>query len=117
MGGLEGPWVVELALALLELRREGELLDASFELGNPTPWREAAFEIARGRLAAAADVLGARGSIAYESYARVCAARALSADGRHMEAEAQLTPALDFYRRVGATAALREGEELLAAAS
>jgi hypothetical protein len=34
-----------------------------------------------------------------------------------VEAEAQLTRALAFYRRVGATAAIREGETLLAAAS
>jgi class 3 adenylate cyclase/tetratricopeptide (TPR) repeat protein len=115
--GLEGPWVTELAFALLELGREAELLADERILGPPTPWRDAALAIARGNLVEAAAVLRATGSAAFEAHARLCAARGLSADGRHMEAEAQLTPALSFYRSVGAVAAVREGEALLAAAS
>ena len=116
-GAIGGAWVVELALALLELGREHELPEDTSHLAISTPWLEAAREIARGQLVYAADRLGTTGSVAYESYARLFAAGRLSAERRHAEAERQLTPALAFYRSVGATAAIREGESLLAAAS
>jgi tetratricopeptide (TPR) repeat protein len=116
-GGTGGAWVVDLVLALLELGREHELLEVTSRLASSTPWLEAAREIARGQLVDAADRLGTTGSVAYESSARLAAARRLSAEGRHAEAERQLTPALAFYRSVGAAAAVREGESLLAAAS
>ncbi len=116
-GGTGGPWVVNLALTLLELGREGELLVSTARIKTTTPWLEAARTIAAGEPAQAADLLGSKGSVTYESDVRLCAARRLSAEGRHAEAERQLTPALEFYRRVGATAAVREGEALLAAAS
>jgi len=116
-GGQVGPWVTELVLGLLELGRETELLDGRFELGNMTPWLQAALEMASGRLVEGADLLHATGSFAFEAYARLWAARRLSGEGRHAEAERQLTPALAFYRGVGARAGIREGEALLAAAS
>jgi class 3 adenylate cyclase/tetratricopeptide (TPR) repeat protein len=116
-GGTGGAWIVDLALALVELGREHELLDHTSHLAISTPWLEAAREIARGQLVDAAVRLGTTGSVAYESSARLSAARRLSAEGRHAEAERQLTPALAFYRSVGASAAVREGESLLAAAS
>jgi tetratricopeptide (TPR) repeat protein len=40
----------------------------------------------------------------------------LASEGRHREAEEQLGQALAFYRSVGATRYIREGEALLAAA-
>ena len=116
-GGTGGAWVVDLALSLLELGRERELLEHTSQLTISTPWLEAAREIARGQLVEAADHLATTGSVACESSVRLAAARRLSAEGRHAEAERQLTPALAFYRSVGATAAIREGEALLAAAS
>jgi class 3 adenylate cyclase/tetratricopeptide (TPR) repeat protein len=115
--GLAGPWMTEIAFALVELGREAELLEQARRLGAKTPWREAALKIARGEVVEAAAVLRATGSAAFEAHARLCAARRFSAEGRHADAEAQLTPALAFYRRVGAPSAVREGEELLAAAS
>ena len=48
---------------------------------------------------------------------RLHAAKALAADGRRAEADVQLRRALAFYRSVGATRYVREGEALLAAAS
>ena len=57
------------------------------------------------------------GAKSLEANVRLLAARNLSAEGRNAEAEAHLTQALAFYRGVGATAAVREGEALLAAAS
>jgi hypothetical protein len=52
-----------------------------------------------------------------EAAARRRAAEALFAAGRRAEGEAMLEPALAFWRSVGATAYLHEGEALLAAAS
>jgi predicted ATPase len=111
------PWVTELAFALLELGRESEILERESMLGLRTPWHDAALAVARGELVAAADILRSTGSATLEAHARLCAARRFSADGQHAEAAAQLTSALSFYRSVGAVAAVREGEALLAAAS
>jgi class 3 adenylate cyclase/tetratricopeptide (TPR) repeat protein len=115
--GLAGPWVTELAFALHELGREAELAGPDERLGPAAPWRDAALAISRGDAVGAADILHDNGSVAFEAHARLCAARRLTAEGRHADAEAQLAPALAFYRSVGAPAAVREGEELLAAAS
>jgi hypothetical protein len=52
-----------------------------------------------------------------EAAARRRAAEAHFAAGRRAEGEAELERALDFWRSVGATTYLREGEALLAAAS
>ena len=49
-----------------------------------------------------------------EAYARLRAAKALIAKGRRPEADAELHHALAFYRSVGATRFIREGEALLA---
>ena len=46
---------------------------------------------------------------------RLRAARALVDENRRAEADAQLHRALAFYRSVGATRYIREGEALLAA--
>ena len=48
---------------------------------------------------------------------RLAAARLLVEQGRRAEADEQLGRALAFYRSVGATRYLREGESLLAAAA
>ena len=112
-----GSWVVDLAFALLELDREAELIAEEDELSAQTPWRDAAMAIARGDLVGAADILQASGAAALEAHARLRAAGRLTAEGRHAEAEEQLQRALAFYRSVGATRYVREGEALLAAAS
>jgi class 3 adenylate cyclase/tetratricopeptide (TPR) repeat protein len=113
---LAGPWVVDLAFALLELGREAELLAEEGVLAA-TPWRDAALGLARGDLVGAADRLHALGSRALEARARLRAARRFSADGRRAEAADHLARALSFYRDVSAPAAVREAEALLAAAS
>lgn len=73
--------------------------------------------IVDGDLVMAAERLAAVGSKAFAADARLEAARELRERGRAADVEAQLAQALRFYREVGATAAVREGEELLAAAS
>jgi hypothetical protein len=112
-----GFWVTDLALTLLELGREGDLLAEREASHIVTPWREAAITVARGELVAAADLLESMGAATHEAHARLRAAGRLAEEGARTEAERQLALALDFYRSVGATAFLREGESLLAAAS
>jgi hypothetical protein len=51
----------------------------------------------------------------FEAYARFRAAAGLVATGSRREADAQLGRAIAFYRSVGATRYIREGEALLAA--
>ena len=51
------------------------------------------------------------------AFYHLCAAEQLVAEGRRAEADEQLRPALAFYRGVGATRYLREGEALLAASA
>ena len=53
----------------------------------------------------------------HEACCRLCAAEAYVAQGRRAEADEQLRPALAFYRSVGATRYVREGEALLAASA
>ena len=112
-----GAWVVVAAFALLELGREAELLGRADELGPPSPWRDAAQAVGRGDLVGAAELLRERGAATFEAHARLRAARRLAGEGRRTEASTQLASALAFYRGVAATAAVREGEALLAAAS
>jgi hypothetical protein len=111
--GLAGGWVVELAFALLELGREREL--EGRELGPATPWRDAAEAIANDELVRCADTLAVIGSAAWEAQGRLWAARRLSSRGLLADFQPQLASALAFYRLVGASRAVREGEALLAA--
>jgi len=57
------------------------------------------------------------GAARSEALARLRAAERLVRDGRRAEADEQLQRALAFYRSVGATRYVREGEALLAASA
>ena len=52
-----------------------------------------------------------------EAYARLRVARQLVEEGRRAEADVQLQRSLAFWREVGATRYVREGEALLAASA
>jgi class 3 adenylate cyclase/tetratricopeptide (TPR) repeat protein len=82
-----------------------------------TRWLDAAEAIADDELSRAADILGESGARPMEAFCRLRAAEALVAEGRRAEADEQLRPALAFYRGVGATRYVREGETLLAASA
>ncbi len=112
----QGPSIVLVALALLELGAESEFRRAPESLGTPTPWHRAALAIGDGDVVGAADILASFGASAFEAYARLRAAQRLARDGRRAEAADQLAAALAFYRSVGAARAIREAEELLPAA-
>jgi len=110
-----GPAAVLLAHALVELGRAAEL--TQFGIARDSPWQRSAIAIVEGNPDLAADELAAMGAKSFEAQARLEAARVFREAGRTPDAEAQLAEALPFYRGVGATAAIREGEALLAAAS
>jgi tetratricopeptide (TPR) repeat protein len=112
---LFGPSAVLVAHVLTALGKEGGR--AGLLIAGESPWQHAALAILEGDPGRAADELEAMGARALASQARLEAARALRAAGRGAEAEAQLATALAFYRSVGATRYVREGEALLAAAS
>ena len=71
------------------------------------PWARIGVAFARGDPVGAADQCAEIGALASEAYCRLSAARAGDLG--------QLEPALAFYRSVGATRYVREGESLLAA--
>jgi len=76
---------------------------------------QAAAAIVQGQLEQATDRLVVLGTPPYEAAVRLRAAARLVAEGHRAEADAQLQQALAFYRSVGATRYIREGEALLAA--
>ena len=78
-------------------------------------WTRAAAAIVDGDLVRAADIVGESAWRFDEAVLRLRAAEALVEDGRRREADVQLQKALAFFRSVGATRYLREGERLLAA--
>jgi hypothetical protein len=98
---------------LTDLGRAQDLLDLGGE-DLPTGWVQAGRLWAIGDLAGAADRLREVGSVPDEAYARVKEAERLVTAGRRAEAEPFLSRALELYRGMGATAFIREAEQLLA---
>ncbi|MGI8862211.1 MAG: hypothetical protein ACR2GV_05740 [Gaiellaceae bacterium] len=108
-------FVIELALLLADLDRPGDALIEEASSRPSDPWLQAAAAIVQGQLEQATDRLVVLGTPPYEAAVRLRAAARLVAEGRRAEADAQLQQALAFYRSVGATRYIREGEALLAA--
>jgi len=80
-------------------------------------WRDVAEAVLAGDFRGAAEILAEAGAAAFEAFYRLRAAEAFVAEGRRAEADEQLHRALAFYRSVGATRYVREGEALLAASA
>ena len=106
---------VELALLFEALGRPGAPIIEACAARPQIPWLQAAAEVVRGEHAAAADRLAGLQTPPLEAAVRLRAAEHLHAEGRRAEADVQLQKALAFYRSVGATRYIREGEALLAA--
>jgi class 3 adenylate cyclase len=106
-------WIVPAAFILTEAGRAEEILALGGE-DLPSRWIQAARLWASGDRAAAADRFEEIGSAPDEAYARVKEAERLIAAGRRAEAEPFLSRALELYRGMGATAFIREAEQLLA---
>jgi DNA-binding SARP family transcriptional activator len=109
-------FLIDVAYALHHLDRGDELAPATAAT-LATPWLVAARTIAAREFVRAAETLAGIGSRPDEADARLHAAEQLIAQGRHAEADEQLERALEFWRAVGASAYVREGETLLAASS
>jgi class 3 adenylate cyclase/tetratricopeptide (TPR) repeat protein len=108
---------IALAIELVLLDRDEEAREMAVRLPAGTPWRAATVATAERRYGEAAEVLAAMGEQVLQADLRALAARALAAQGRLAEAEEQLERARAFWRSVGATALLREADDVLVAAS
>ena len=106
----------DIAVALIALDRVEELRVA-VDAAKETRWAEALQHYLTGEFDRAADVFAEMGAPRDEADARLRAAEQLVAEGRRAEADEQLQRALAFYRSVGATRYIRQGEELLAASA
>jgi class 3 adenylate cyclase/tetratricopeptide (TPR) repeat protein len=107
----------DTALLFDALGRSDKLLQALEQRRNRTPLTVAAIASAKGDYTAAADAYGGLGYHAAEAAARLRGAEELVREGRRAEADIELRRALAFYRSVGATRYIRQGEALLAASA
>jgi tetratricopeptide (TPR) repeat protein len=87
------------------------------EQAPESPWKEVALAGACGDFSRAADLFAILGSPTFEAEARLCAAEELIEAGQSAQGEAELQRALAFYREVGATRYVQQGEALLAASA
>jgi tetratricopeptide (TPR) repeat protein len=106
---------------LLRLALAAEVLGVRDEVSRVLPKLperpsvRAAAATLEGDFVHAAEISAEDGWRVEEAELRLAAAAALIAQGRRAEADVQLQQALAFYRSVGATRFIREGEALLAA--
>ena len=96
-------WLLDLAYALVRLGRAHELEQALADIRAPTPWADAARAYAAGKLVDAAEVLDGIGTVSEVAYVRLKSG-----------IESEVQRALEFYRSVGATRYLDEGQSMLA---
>jgi hypothetical protein len=82
-----------------------------------SPWFDVARALIDQEFARAAESLDSMGAARSAAVARLRAAQELVRAGRRAEADDQLRRALGFFRSVGATRFIREGEVLLAASA
>jgi class 3 adenylate cyclase len=82
-----------------------------------SPWFAVARALAEQEFVAAAESLDSMGAARQAALARLRATQELVRTGRPGEAEDQLRHALEFFRTVGATRFIREGQALLAASA
>jgi class 3 adenylate cyclase/tetratricopeptide (TPR) repeat protein len=105
----------DLVWLLTDLGRDDELRAVLDGAEARTRWTQAAVALARADYLRAADGYAEMGSLPNEAYSRLRAAEHFVAQGRRIDADAQLQRALGFYRSVRAIRYIREGEALLAA--
>jgi tetratricopeptide (TPR) repeat protein len=111
------PTLADVAWLMSDLDRRPDLLRMLDAIPVASLWVDTARAIAGGDFLGAAEILDGMGDAVGEAYARLRAAEALIATGRRAEADEQLQKALAFYRSVGATRYILEGEALLAASA
>jgi len=116
LGLLNDVPILEAAWLAVDLGRTDELAPL-LEAQTAIPWAVAAAAVCAGNFLRAAEVLEEMGFRPGEAYARLRAARQLVEEGRRAEADVELQRSLAFWREVGATRYVREGEALLAASA
>jgi tetratricopeptide (TPR) repeat protein len=109
--------LLDLAVVLSALGRSHELVAAVSRGAVRTAHVDAAVAFARGDFLGAAEIYVEMGSLPNEALARSRAAAQLIDAGDRAAADEQLHAALAFWRSVGATRHVREGEALLAASA
>jgi tetratricopeptide (TPR) repeat protein len=109
------PFTADFAASVLRCGRSGMFLER-FADAKPHARLAAARLLWSARAAEAAEIY-ARAAPEEEAVARLVAAEQLAAGRRSAEAAVQLERGLAFFRAVGATHVVREGEQVLAAAS
>ena len=117
ISGSDCEWLLDIAVVLAPLGREAEFVELAQRSQVVNPWRDAAALYAARDFQKAAETYAEIGTLPEEAYARLRAAEQLVADGRRAEADAELQRSLAFWRSVGATAYVLEGETLLAASA
>ena len=100
------------AAARLEMADEFRASTREFRRG--TPWDRAGDAVLDGRWTDAADAYQEIGARPFAALAALRAAETYAAQGRRIEANEQLSRALQFWRSVRAKRYIREGEVLLA---
>ncbi|MGB2874636.1 MAG: AAA family ATPase [Gaiellaceae bacterium] len=108
--------VLQAAWLMYDLGLQDEFA-GSLSATGLSPWVRAGAAICAGEFERAADILEEIGHRPGAAYARLRLAEKLTGEGRRAEADAQLDRALVFWREVGATRYVSEGEALLAASA
>jgi class 3 adenylate cyclase len=101
-----------LVWTVFKLGRTADLSGVALE--GDVPWVRAARAFASGDFQGSADIYAAMGAVTDEARDRVLLAGSLIEESRGAEADVELQRALTFYRSVGATRYIREGEALFA---
>jgi hypothetical protein len=105
----------DMAIAWLE-HLGADLWRATYDTPTAqTAWLRGARALADEDFSTAVEVYGGTGASSDLAAAQFYAARKLVEAGRRAEADLFLHPALSFYRSVGATRRVQQGEALLAA--
>jgi class 3 adenylate cyclase/tetratricopeptide (TPR) repeat protein len=107
-------WLAYCAPMIAALGRGPEVGALAQAAPVKTRWLEASIALIEGNAPEAARIYAQIGARPEEAHARLLAAEGLLRGGRRDEAEAELSQALGFYRRVGAVRMIREAEALLA---
>lgn len=108
-----GWWIVAATIVFSHVGRADEIMDLGGQ-DLPSRWIQAARLWASGDLGGAAELFEEIGSAGDQAYACLEQAARLVAAGRPAEAEPFLSRALELYRTMGASAFIREAEQLLA---
>jgi hypothetical protein len=112
---MRGSWFYDAAQAALALGREEELA-ALCCTGGMTRWSEAALALLSGEPLRAAELLREMGAFD-EAGARIAAAEALAAEGKHDESVVQAERAMVLYRELSAPPGIARAEAVLKAAA